>query len=553
MLCLAGSASARTLVVSNMYGDEGLYAFTLDKQTGVPSLVSPSPATAGTAPTVPSISPDGQFAYVADFSGDTLHSLEFDGEVPTPVPGGTAATGTGPNATVVSPDGGAAWTANYGAGSVSQFGLAAATPIPDGNVTAANGSASVAVSPRNNFVYVANPGDDTVSGFVRTPGSSILTPLSWSPRPTAGEPTDVEFSVDGRHLFVTRSSDDEVASFRIDASDGSLSEIGAAPTCDHPVALAASPDGRWLAVVNNFDSTLGVYAVSSGGTLAETDCDVSTGGAAPWDVAFSPDSRFVYTPNYYSNSLAAFAVDSDGLADPLSGSPYTVAAGGFPFSLAIQPNQGPTASFAQSPETLTVGFDAGASTDTDGTVANYHWNFGDGVTVTTNSPQATHRYPNYGSYTASLTVVDNEGCSDRQIGTGQTLACNGGAKAVASQTVTISAPTPPPPPPVTPLVLNRVSAAQVFKSGSSTRRIRVRYSLTDPAALTLRFYRRNSRGSFKRFGGEIKKSGRSNANSFHIVNRIGGRRIEAGRYRVKIYAKAGSQQTPWRSAVFSVR
>lgn len=72
-------------------------------------------------------------------------------------------------------------------------------------------------------------------------------------------------------------------------------------------------------------------------------------------------------------------------------------------------NAAPTASFTTSCTFLACTFDASASGDTDGTVASYDWDFGDGATQTTTDPAASHSYDPGGSYTVTLTVTDNDG------------------------------------------------------------------------------------------------------------------------------------------------
>jgi PKD repeat protein len=65
----------------------------------------------------------------------------------------------------------------------------------------------------------------------------------------------------------------------------------------------------------------------------------------------------------------------------------------------------PTAAFTTNCTQLTCTFDATGSTDSDGTITDYHWDFGDGTTgsgVTT-----THAYAVSGQYAPSLTVTDN--------------------------------------------------------------------------------------------------------------------------------------------------
>jgi len=76
-------------------------------------------------------------------------------------------------------------------------------------------------------------------------------------------------------------------------------------------------------------------------------------------------------------------------------------------------NQIPTAFFYHtglevSLETLT--YDGRGSSDPDGTIANYEWDFGDGIYTT--GPLVTHAFQSAGSYTVSLTVTDNKGASN---------------------------------------------------------------------------------------------------------------------------------------------
>lgn len=73
----------------------------------------------------------------------------------------------------------------------------------------------------------------------------------------------------------------------------------------------------------------------------------------------------------------------------------------------------PVASFTHSPEAgappLKVYFDAGQSSDPDGTIESYSWDFGDGSFGGGIKPN--HTYTKKGIYTITLTVVDNDGLS----------------------------------------------------------------------------------------------------------------------------------------------
>lgn len=70
-------------------------------------------------------------------------------------------------------------------------------------------------------------------------------------------------------------------------------------------------------------------------------------------------------------------------------------------------NQDPMARFTQTVKGRTVTVDAGASSDADGAVAEYLWEFGDGTTATGRT--ATHTYTEPGTYLTTLAIRDNRG------------------------------------------------------------------------------------------------------------------------------------------------
>ncbi|MDP9281417.1 MAG: PKD domain-containing protein [Chloroflexota bacterium] len=74
-------------------------------------------------------------------------------------------------------------------------------------------------------------------------------------------------------------------------------------------------------------------------------------------------------------------------------------------------NLAPTAAFGGVCSGLTCTLDARASSDPDGTIASYTWQFGDGAGATTSTPTAVHAYTRPGTYTVALTVTDNNGAS----------------------------------------------------------------------------------------------------------------------------------------------
>jgi large repetitive protein len=70
------------------------------------------------------------------------------------------------------------------------------------------------------------------------------------------------------------------------------------------------------------------------------------------------------------------------------------------------PNAAPTAAFTATSTYLKASFDASGSTDADGTVTGYAWDFGDGTSGTGVKP--VHTYAASGTYAVALTVRDDD-------------------------------------------------------------------------------------------------------------------------------------------------
>ncbi len=109
-------------------------------------------------------------------------------------------------------------------------------------------------------------------------------------------------------------------------------------------------------------------------------------------------------------------------------------------------NVAPTASFTFSCSGLTCVVDASASSDSDGTIVDYSWTFGDGATAT--GATAAHAYASAGTYNVTLTVTDD-----------------GGATGAATKSITLN---PPNLPPTASFMFSCTGLGCSFNGGGST-------------------------------------------------------------------------------------
>ncbi|MBX3278173.1 MAG: PKD domain-containing protein [Acidobacteria bacterium] len=179
-------------------------------------------------------------------------------------------------------------------------------------------------------------------------------------------------------------------------------------------------------------SSLGDYVLTGSFNASNLAAPVAgasatpTAGYAPLTVAFSsagssdPDGSIVSyswnfgngvtsslpNPSYTYTSAGSFTAtltvtDNDGLS----------ASANVVITVSAPPNQLPTAVASATPTAgyapLTVAFSSAGSSDPDGTIVGYSWNFGNGATSTAANPSYT--YTSTGTFIATLTVTDDRG------------------------------------------------------------------------------------------------------------------------------------------------
>ncbi|SEG78205.1 6-phosphogluconolactonase, cycloisomerase 2 family [Nonomuraea solani] len=456
-------AGERAVYVTNSESSD-ISRFVVDAATGRPILTGDR-VTAGPGVRQMALTPDARLAYASNAGNGTISAYKI-GPQGRLIPQATVPTGGDtPLGIVVTPGGRFLYVAHVFSRSVAGFAIA-----PGGRLSPLSGSPTqtsvanprgVAVTPDGRFLYVGHgdPGPDRLNSIgaistfaIKTDGTltEIETPIRLGR--FCGAMTIVP---DGSRLYLTCSDTSEIHGFAIGA-DGALTALPHSPYAvpTFPEGIIASPDGRFVYVASPAPGTGGTppgdgavsgFAVGADGALTPVRRSPLPAGIGPVGITILPDGRFLYAStgdprdDGLDGALSAFGLDAAGTMRPLPGSPFPTGGVGPAYgSAAVLPDQGPVASF--TPRVVagrTVTFDASASTDPDGQVARHHWTFGDGTSLTTAGPRATHTYPRAGTFRVTLTVTDNEGCSTALISTGQAVLCNGTPAATTARDILI--------------------------------------------------------------------------------------------------------------------
>lgn len=282
-----------------------------------------------------------------------------------------------------------------------------------GNLNPLTGAASLTISLRISITGTAG-GFDLGSGCGVGPFTLALTTGTTNPPPPNEPITGVPYDATTGLTTVVNNS------FSVPGAD----------SCG-PLGAASGPLGAALGVpapagVNTARLVLQANPIITKGVNASNVPSVQSGNAPltvnfngtgstavrpitsyAWDfgngeTATGPTAFTTYTtPGTYQARLTV--TDADGDQDVQIRTITVNVPPNVPPSAAI----GASSTGGQAP--LTVNFDGTGSSDPDGSVASYFWDFGNNRTATTPTASATYTQP--GTYVVTLTVTDNRGAT----------------------------------------------------------------------------------------------------------------------------------------------
>jgi len=214
--------------------------------------------------------------------------------------------------------------------------------------------------------------------------------------------------------------DGSIASYSWNFGDGTAAGVGATPT--HAYAAAGTYTVK-LTVTDNEGATASVtHTVTTTQPANQLPTAAFTSSVANHVASFNGTGS-----SDPDGTIASYSWDfGDGTAAGTGATPsHTYAtAGTYTVKLTVTDDRGgtgsvthtvtantaPTASFTSTTSNLAASFDGTASADSDGTIATYSWDFGDG-TAAGSGTTPSHTYAAAGTYNVKLTVTDNLGAT----------------------------------------------------------------------------------------------------------------------------------------------
>lgn len=324
---------------------EGIYVYELDAQTG--ALAHRQTVAGPVNPSFLALHPSRRFLYAVsemqDVDGRTgggLMAFAIDQTTGAlRMLNQQSSQGAGPCHVAVEATGKYALVANFQSGSIAMLPIQSDGSLaPASDVIQHAGSSahperqrgphahSINPDPTNRFALVADLGLDKVLTYRLDLAAGKLRPhdYPWAQTRAGAGPRHVDFHPNGRYVYVINEIDSTLSSFAYDATAGTMQELNTLSTLpadftgnNSTADVHVAPSGAFVYGSNRGHDSIAVFAIDEATGKTSARGHVSTQGRTPRNFAIDPTGTFLLAANQNTDNVVTYRLNPEtGMPEP---------------------------------------------------------------------------------------------------------------------------------------------------------------------------------------------------------------------------------------------
>ena len=254
----------------------------------------------GTQPRGVAITPNGLYAYVANYGSATVSVISTSSNSVV----ATILVGTNSQGVAITPNGQYVYVTNQGTATVSVISTATNTVVS--TIPVGSSPFGVAITPNGLYAYVANAGSNTVSVISTSSNSVVATIL------VGTNPKGIAVTPNGQYVYVGNSGGTTVSVI----STATNTVVSTIPVGSSPHGVAITPNGQYVYVVNEGSNTVSVISTSSNSVVSTIPV-----GSGLLGVAITPNGLYAYVTSWNSASVSVISASSNSVVTTITGTP----------------------------------------------------------------------------------------------------------------------------------------------------------------------------------------------------------------------------------------
>lgn len=226
---------------------------------------------------------------------------------------GTSPVGNNSTCILCDPSGKFAYVSNFSDDTVQMYTVNSATGLLSSTGTISSGGIQPSRSvchPSGKFLYVINEFSYNIQSYTIDENSGGLSPLQNIN--TSVGPANITCTPNGNFLYTTGQ---KINLFTINQSSGILTYVESYNfeiTASQCFGIVCNPNNNFLYVAAGTLNKIQTYSINSTSGKLTFISDTLTGGILARDIACDPTGKFLYLTNANSNSVQSFSIQNTG-------------------------------------------------------------------------------------------------------------------------------------------------------------------------------------------------------------------------------------------------